>query len=66
MMLFQNSVAQRFTSLQRKPLKVLPNIRMVFQLFIQRLNDVQLPVVRRLDQTANHLETPLLQGEHCG
>lgn len=32
--LFQNSIPQYFTSLQRKPLKILLNIRMIFQLFI--------------------------------
>lgn len=64
MMLFQKSIPQQFTSLQRKTLKVLPNIRMIFQVIIQRSNNVQFPVVHRFDQTANNLETSLFQGEH--
>lgn len=64
-MSFHSFVPQCFIPLQRKPLKILPDIRMILQLFIQRLNNVQFPVVHWADQTAHNLQTSLLQGEHC-
>lgn len=48
-----------------QPLYVLPHIWVVFQIFIERPDDVQPPVVLRLDQASHNLKAPLFQSIHC-
>lgn len=45
-------------------LYVLLHIWVVFQILIERPNDVQPPVVLRLDQASHNLKAPLFQGIH--
>lgn len=47
-----------------QPLYVFPHIWVVFQVFIERPDDVQPPVVLRLDQAPYNLKAPLFQGIH--
>lgn len=54
-----------FKVLLGQPLYVLPHIWVVFQIFIERPDDVQPPVVLRLDQASYNLKAPLFQGIHC-
>lgn len=53
-----------FKVLLCQPLYIFLHIWVVFQIFIERPDDVQPPVVLGLDQASHNLKAPLFQGIH--